>query len=110
MIKVEVIKEFSLGKFDELKNIKRADENKKEKGMLYINDTFECTKEMADYLTGNNDSKVVVVKVIEVIPEEVPTIKDVDKALKRIHESAKEEVKLTKLVGKSKITKKSKKK
>lgn len=66
MIKCEVTKEFTLSKFDELKNIQRKGMDSK--GKLYVGDTFECDKEMADYLTGNNDNKVVVVKIIEVIP------------------------------------------
>lgn len=68
MVKCEVIGEFTLEKFDELKNIVRK--GKEEKGRLFIGDTFECTEEMADYLTGNNPLNKVVVKVIEVIPEE----------------------------------------
>ena len=35
MIKAEVIAEFTLKKFNELKNIKRANESKNEKGRLY---------------------------------------------------------------------------
>lgn len=67
MIKCEVIKEFTLKRFDELKNIKRR--RLDTKGKLYVGDTFECDKEMADYLMGDNKDKQVVVKVIEVEPE-----------------------------------------
>lgn len=68
MIKCEVIIDnFTLGRFDELKNIIR--ENKKEKGKLFKGDIFECTKEMAEYLTGNNALNKAVVKVVEVMPE-----------------------------------------
>ena len=67
MIKCEVIKEFTLEKFDELKNIQRKGIDTK--GKLYVGDTFECNKEMADYLMGDNKNKQVVVKVIEVEPE-----------------------------------------
>ena len=69
MIKCEVIKEFTLGKFEELKNIQRK--RIETKGKLYVGDTFECTKEMADYLMGNNKDNEIVVKVIEVIPAKV---------------------------------------
>ncbi len=72
MIKCEVIKEFTLKKFDELKNIKRRSIDIK--GKLYVGDTFECDKEMADYLMGNNKNRQVVVKVLEVIPEVEATI------------------------------------
>jgi len=67
MIKCEVIKEFTLEKFDELKNIQRKGIDTK--GKLYVGDTFECSKEMANYLTGNNKNGDVVVRIIEVKPE-----------------------------------------
>lgn len=66
MIKVKVIESFTLEKFDELKNIKRAGEDIK--GVLNIDDEFECTKEMADYLSGNNPLNKKVIQIIEVIP------------------------------------------
>lgn len=67
MIKCEVVKEFTLEKFDELKNIQRKGVDTK--GKLYVGDTFECGKAMADYLMGKNDKGIEVVKVIEVEPE-----------------------------------------
>lgn len=73
MFKCQVIKEFTLEKFDELKNIKRFD--KEEEGRLFEKDEFECDEEMKDYLTGNNSSRVVVVKVIDEIVEE-PNVKE----------------------------------
>lgn len=77
MIKCEVIKEFTLGesdefRFEDLKNIQRR--RLDTKGKLYYGDTFECTKEMADYLMGDNKDKKVVVKVIEIIPEIIPIL------------------------------------
>lgn len=69
MVKVEVTEDFTLQKFDEIKNLTRK--GKDEKGSLFLGDTFECDEKMADYLTGNNPLNKVVVKVIEVIPEEV---------------------------------------
>lgn len=70
MIKVKVIEDFHLGKFNELKNIIRANYNKREHGKLYVKDTFECTEEMAEYLMGKNAKKRAFVEVIEVVPEE----------------------------------------
>ncbi len=67
MIKVEAIKDFNLGRFDELKNIVRKGANTK--GHLNKGDVFECEQGLAEYLTGKNDKKLVVVRVIEVIPE-----------------------------------------
>jgi len=71
MIKVEAIREFTLNEFDELENIQRAT-MRKERGRIYEGDTFECSKNMADYLLGNNAKKAVVVKLLEVTPEEEP--------------------------------------
>lgn len=67
MVKVEAIEEFTLKKFNELKNIKRAD--KDEKGKIFKGDIFECDKQMLKYLLGDNPVEKVVVEVIEVIPE-----------------------------------------
>lgn len=79
MIKVRVIEDFHLGKFNELKNIIRANYNKREDGKLYTNDTFECTEEMAEYLMGKNATKRAFVKVIEVVPEE--KVEDIEKKI-----------------------------
>lgn len=68
MIKCEVIKEFTLKKFNELKNLKRK--RIERDGKLNVGDIFECTKEMAEYLTGNNPENEQVVRIIEVIPED----------------------------------------
>lgn len=67
MIKVEVLEDFTLKRFDELKNIQRKD--KEEKGKLFTGDIFECEQELADYLTKNNSLGRAFVKVIKVIPE-----------------------------------------
>ena len=72
MIKVEALENFTLAKFDELKNIIRKNPNKNEKGKLYEGDVFECSKELADYLLGANALGRAVVKVIEVEPEIIP--------------------------------------
>lgn len=69
MIKVETIQEFTFARFDELKNIKRK--SSEVKGKLFVGDIFECTKEIANYLLGDNSIKKAVVKVIEIIPEQI---------------------------------------
>ena len=74
MIKVEVIEDFHLAKFNELKNLVRRDISKNEPGMLYDGDCFECTEEMSKYLTGENQLKKAFVKVIEVIPEKIKPV------------------------------------
>lgn len=67
MIKVKVIEDFTLKDFNKLKNLVREKNDKD--GMLFKGDTFECTEEMARYLTGGNVLGKVVVEVIEVKPE-----------------------------------------
>ena len=106
MIKVEVIEEFTLGKFDELKNLVRNNEEKKEKGRLYVKDTFICDKEMADYLTGNNKYSTPYVKIIEIIPEEVIEEKPVEEEVEGTIEFHEEELKPKVIVKKSKKKKK----
>lgn len=69
MIELECIKEFTLGEYNKLTNIKRS--GREEVGRIFVGDTFECDKKMAEYLTGGNKNKEVVAKVIKVMPEEV---------------------------------------
>ena len=67
MIRVEVIEKFDLERFDELKNIKRARNDVK--GSLFVGDTFECSQDLVEYLTGGNRLGRAFVKVIEIEPE-----------------------------------------
>ena len=68
LIKVEVIKDFTYNDFSKIKELERRTAKDKD-GWLYIGDTFCCSKDIAEYLTGKNDKEIVVVKVIEVIPK-----------------------------------------
>lgn len=90
MIKCKTIKEFTLKKFKELKNIERANDVYVE-GKLYVGDTFECNKDMVDYLLGDNPKKEVVIEVIEVIPEE--KIKEEVKPKKEVKKTTKKKSK-----------------
>lgn len=54
------------------------------------NEMWICSKERADYLVANN-----VVKIVEIIEEEIPKIENIEKTIEKIQESAKEEVKKT---------------
>ena len=72
MIKVEVIEGFTLGDYKLLKNVTRRGAEKE--GQLFIGDTFECDEAMVKYLTGENRYKKPYVKVIEVLPEEMPEL------------------------------------
>ena len=67
--KVEVIIPFSLGRFNELKNIIRRNEENNEEGKLYIGDIFECDEDMKDYLIGDNSLKKAMIKILEEIKE-----------------------------------------
>lgn len=66
MIKVEVLENFSLQAFDELKNLTRYNPTKNQKGKLYTKDTFECSEKMCEYLSGNNALNKKVVQIIEI--------------------------------------------
>lgn len=90
MIKCEVIENFTLEKFNQLKNVNKVISRKDNE--FGVKDTFECDKEMADYLLGNNVLNKKVVKVIEV--QKIPEVKNVDETIERIEESAKEEIEL----------------
>lgn len=100
MVKVKALREFTYGNFDKITNLERYDKEKKQDGRLYEKDVFECTKEMATYLTGG--CGYVLVKILEVIPEEELVVENVEEKIEEIKESAKEEVK--------KVTKKKKRK
>ena len=67
MIKLQALESFTLERFDELENIERAGRN--EQGKLNKDDKFECKKDLADYLLGDNPLNRPVVKVIEIVPE-----------------------------------------
>lgn len=84
MIKVEVVERFTLADFKKLKNVKKVATRKENE--FGVGDTFECDKEMVDYLTGNNALKKEVVKVIEVKPE----IINKDNVIKKLEEAQEE--------------------
>lgn len=75
MVKLEAIEEFTLGKFNELKNLVRKDPTRNEKGYVYLGDVFECKEDLYNYLTGENKYGRTFVKVIEIIPEKKEEIK-----------------------------------
>ena len=114
-MKAKVKETFVLKDFDKLKNLKRADKRKNQKGWLYANDELECDENMFEYLNGKNVHRKSYVSLIEEISE----VENIEKTIERIEESAKEEVKLNELgnpVGtreiktkKKKTTKKNKK-
>lgn len=69
MVRAIVIEEFDLGRFDELKELVRADAKNDKKGHLYLKDTFLCDPEMYEYLSGRNKYNHAYIDKIEVIPE-----------------------------------------
>lgn len=103
MIKVEVTEEFTLKDFYKIKD-SLVRKTRAKDGWLYVGDTFECDEDMMKYLTGDNALNKVVVKVIEVIPEnnvvtKVEFLKEAEPSLK-----------ITNVEENVKPTKKSKKK
>ena len=87
MIKVEVIEDFSLGRFNEIKNLVRKAKNKNKE--LYIGDTFECEEDLAKYLLNEdgykNPENRPFVRVIEVAPE----VKEIEVKEEQIKKTAK---------------------
>ena len=67
MVKLEVIETFRLGRFDEVKIIQRKGVGTY--GFLEQGDIIECSKDLADYLLGDNAHNRAFVKIIEIIPE-----------------------------------------
>lgn len=63
--KVIAIEDFSLSKFNKIKNLLRADIDKSQYGWIFEGDIFECDERLFLYLTGNNYKKKVVVKEYE---------------------------------------------
>ncbi len=86
MVRVQVKEFFTLRKFNELKEIVRADPMKNKDGELYVDDTFLCSEEMAKYLMNeiqNPSNRSFIKKVIEVIPDEKPVKKTTRKRKKK---------------------------
>jgi hypothetical protein len=69
MIKVRVIRKFTLKDFDKIKPTLVRATNENKEGELEIGDTFECDKQMAEYLLGKNPYDSAFIEVIEVEPE-----------------------------------------
>ena len=67
MIKLQALENFTLERFNEIQDIERA--GREQKNWINKNDTFKCSKDLADYLLGDNPLKRPVVKVIEVKTE-----------------------------------------
>lgn len=80
-VRVKVKEPFTLERFDELEELVRANPQNAKEGELYVGDIFLCTKEMADYLFGNNKYKKSFLeeRPLEVIPDEQPKEKPVKK-------------------------------
>lgn len=76
MVKVKVIENFYLGRFHEIQNLIR-NSGGNEPGFLYLDDVFECTEDLAEYLTKTNAKQRAFVEIIEVIPEKISSIKEI---------------------------------
>lgn len=67
MVKVQAIIDFTYKNYDKIQNLESS--NEIEKGKIFKGNIFEIENEEALYLTGKNDSKIIAVKVLEVMPE-----------------------------------------
>lgn len=70
MVKVEAIIDFTYKNYDKIKELESVGEI--EQGKIFTGDTFYVEDKEALYLTGENNDKIVAVKVLEVIPEQKP--------------------------------------
>lgn len=66
MIKVKAMETFGFARINEITNLKRARREVPE--TICVDDTFECSREIYDYLNGNNAYHKKVVKIIEYKP------------------------------------------
>lgn len=94
MLRVEVIEDFNLGRFNELTNIERK--GQEEQGRLYVGDRFTCTEEMAEYLLSKNSLGRAFVKLIEIIPAKEEVKKEIKKTTKATPKKELEEKTATK--------------
>ena len=62
---LEIIKDFSFGRFEQLKSILRKNKLKDIPGQLFVGDIIKCNKIIADYLTGDNEKNKIVAKKIK---------------------------------------------
>ena len=75
MVRLEVIETpetvngLGVSRFNEIKELVRANPQKNAEGVVYVGDKFLASKDLADYFLGNNKLEKAFVKVIEVIPE-----------------------------------------
>jgi hypothetical protein len=108
MKRCEVISYFTLKKFNELENIVRANENNNAKnGELFAGDTFDCDEKMADYLMGNNDRGMIVVKIVEELEQNEEEQDEMDNSDEvALSEATQEEKSKEKIGKKKKISKK----
>ena len=67
MVEVQAIMEFTYKNYNKIKDLQPT--NKIQEGKIFAGDIFEVEEKEADYLTGNNQKKIVAVEVLEVIPD-----------------------------------------
>ena len=83
MVRVRTVIDFTYGKFNEIKELVRANAEGNEDGHLKVNDTFIVSNEQAKYLTETAEwvkqNHTPLVDIIEVIPEEKKEAKKVEK-------------------------------
>jgi len=65
MKRVIALEDFPFSRFSEIENLKRANAEKNNYGVIYKDDVFNCFEDVFEYLTGRNYKKKVVVKEYE---------------------------------------------
>lgn len=85
MKKVQAIIDFTYSKYNKIENLKSV--NKKEKGKIFNGDIFEVEDTEVKYLTGENEKKLVAVKVLE----EKEETKEITKKTKKKIEKKKDD-------------------
>ena len=77
MVKVQAIIDFNYKNYNKIKDLQTI--NKIQEGKIFAGDIFNAEDDEAKYLTGENENKIVAVKVLEVIPS-MRIIKDKEEA------------------------------
>jgi len=67
LVTVVGLTQFSLNAFKEIKNLIRFDMNDNQDGVIYQNDIFDCSVELAEYLMRNNPTHRQLVKLYDEI-------------------------------------------
>lgn len=80
MVKVQAIIDFNYKNYNKIRGLQPA--NKIQEGKIFAGDIFGVSEMESKYLTGENENKIVAVKVLEIIIEQEGTKKKTTKKKK----------------------------